>query len=76
VTIAGNTPRRRDKLSRFGRSMSHLFELFDPFGDDGVDLIFLDIGVDPFTSQGSLLRNVISALAEYESDHRPRMRTT
>jgi site-specific DNA recombinase len=56
------------KLSRFGRSMSHLFELFDLFSDDGVDLIFLDIGVDSSTSQGRLLRNVMSAFAEYESD--------
>ena len=58
------------KLSRFGRSMAHLFEMYTSFSEDGVDLIFLDIGVDSSTSQGKLLRNVMSAFAEYESDVR------
>jgi DNA invertase Pin-like site-specific DNA recombinase len=58
------------KLSRFGRSMAHLFEMYTSFSDDGVDLIFLDVGVDSSTSQGKLLRNVMSAFAEYESDVR------
>jgi Recombinase/Resolvase, N terminal domain/Recombinase zinc beta ribbon domain len=58
------------ELSRFGRSMAHLFEMYTSFSDDGVDLIFLDVGVDSSTSQGKLLRNVMSAFAEYESDVR------
>jgi DNA invertase Pin-like site-specific DNA recombinase len=58
------------KLSRFGRSMAHLFEMYTSFSEDGVDLIFLDVGVDSSTSQGKLLRNVMSAFAEYESDVR------
>jgi len=55
------------KLSRFGRSLRHLCELFETFDTDGIDLIFLDIGVDTGTSQGRLLRNVMGAFAEYES---------
>jgi site-specific DNA recombinase len=55
------------KLSRFGRSLRHLCELFELFDKDGIDLIFLDIGVDTGTSQGRLLRNVMGAFAEYES---------
>jgi DNA invertase Pin-like site-specific DNA recombinase len=38
------------KLSRFGRSLRHLSELFELFDNDGIDLIFLDIGVDTGTS--------------------------
>lgn len=56
------------KLSRFARSMSHLTQLFDTFDTDGISLIFLDMNVDTRTSQGRLLRNVMAAFAEYESD--------
>jgi DNA invertase Pin-like site-specific DNA recombinase len=58
------------KLSRFGRSVKDLATLFDLFEDDGVTLVFLDIGLDTSTSQGRLLRNVMSSFAEYESDVR------
>lgn len=58
------------KLSRFGRSVKDLATLFDLFEDDGVTLVFLDIGLDTSTSQGRLLRNIMSSFAEYESDVR------
>jgi DNA invertase Pin-like site-specific DNA recombinase len=58
------------KLSRFGRSLKHLTQLFDTFDSDGIALIFLDLGLDTTTSQGRLLRNVMAAFAEYESDVR------
>lgn len=58
------------KLSRFGRSLKHLTQLFDTFDSDGIALIFLDLGLDTSTSQGRLLRNVMGAFAEYESDVR------
>jgi DNA invertase Pin-like site-specific DNA recombinase len=58
------------KLARFGRSMSHLIELFDLFDRDSIGLVFLDLGIDTSTSQGRLLRNVMAAFAEYESDVR------
>ena len=56
------------KLSRLGRSMSELIKLFDLFDSDGVALVFLDNQIDTSTSQGRLLRHVMSAFAEYESD--------
>ncbi|MEA2491729.1 MAG: site-specific recombinase [Acidobacteriota bacterium] len=56
------------KLSRFGRSMRHLVELFDLFDRDGIALVFLDMNIDTSTSQGRLLRHIMAAFAEYESD--------
>lgn len=58
------------KLSRFGRSLKHLTQLFDTFDSDGISLMFLDLGMDTSTSQGRLLRNIMGAFAEYESDVR------
>jgi DNA invertase Pin-like site-specific DNA recombinase len=58
------------KLSRFGRSVKDLITLFEQFEDDGVSLVFLDVGLDTSTSQGRLLRHIMSAFAEYESDVR------
>lgn len=56
------------KLSRFGRSLKHLAQLFDTFDRDGIALIFLDMNIDSSTSQGRLLRHIMAAFAEYESD--------
>lgn len=58
------------KLSRFGRSLKHLTQLFDTFDNDGIALVFLDLGMDTKTSQGRLLRNIMASFAEYESDVR------
>jgi DNA invertase Pin-like site-specific DNA recombinase len=56
------------KLSRFGRSMKQLISLFDVFDTDGIPLVFLDMNLDTSTSQGRLLRHILAAFAEYESD--------
>jgi DNA invertase Pin-like site-specific DNA recombinase len=56
------------KLSRFGRSLKHLAQLFDTFDRDGISLVFLDMNIDSSTSQGRLLRHIMAAFAEYESD--------
>jgi DNA invertase Pin-like site-specific DNA recombinase len=56
------------KLSRFGRSVKELVRLFDVFDGDGIPLVFLDMNLDTSTSQGRLLRHIMSAFAEYESD--------
>lgn len=58
------------KLSRFGRSLKHLTQLFETFDTDGIALVFLDLGLDTSTSQGRLLRNIMASFAEYESDVR------
>jgi DNA invertase Pin-like site-specific DNA recombinase len=56
------------KLARFGRSMKDLVQLFNLFDSDGVSLVFLDMDIDTSTSQGRLLRHIMAAFAEYESD--------
>lgn len=56
------------KLSRFGRSVKDLVNLFDLFDRDGIALHFLDMNLDTSTSQGRLLRHIMAAFAEYESD--------
>ena len=56
------------KLSRFGRSVKDLVNLFDLFDRDGIALVFLDMNIDTSTSQGRLLRHIMAAFAEYESD--------
>ena len=56
------------KLSRFGRSMQELIRLFTLFDNDGIPLVFLDMNLDTSTSQGRLLRHILAAFAEYESD--------
>lgn len=50
------------KLSRFGRSMTHLMQLFDLFEQDRIALVFLDLGIDTSTSRGRQLRNIMAAL--------------
>jgi DNA invertase Pin-like site-specific DNA recombinase len=56
------------KLARFGRSVKDLVGLFDRFDNAGVGLVFLDMNIDTSTSQGRLLRHIMAAFAEYESD--------
>ncbi|MGH2757289.1 MAG: recombinase family protein [Actinomycetota bacterium] len=56
------------KLSRFGRSVKELVRLFDIFDSDSIPLVFLDMNLDTSTSQGRLLRHILAAFAEYESD--------
>ncbi len=56
------------KLSRFGRSMKELIRPFDVFDSDRVPLVFLDMNLDTQTSQGRLLRHILAAFAEHESD--------
>jgi site-specific DNA recombinase len=56
------------KLARFGRSVRDLVALFDLFDRDGITLTFLDMNIDTSTSQGRLLRRILAAFTEYESD--------
>jgi hypothetical protein len=48
--------------------VSELVRLFDLFDAEGIALVFLDMNIDSSTSQGRLLRHVMAAFAEYESD--------
>ena len=42
--------------------------LFDLFDSDDISLVFLDINGDSSTSQGRLVRHVMAAFTDYESD--------
>jgi DNA invertase Pin-like site-specific DNA recombinase len=56
------------KLARFGRSVKDLVQLFEFFDRTQVALVYLDMNIDTSTSQGRLLRHIMAAFAEYESD--------
>jgi len=56
------------KLSRFGRNMKQNLETYDLLESDGIGLAFLDLRVDTTTGAGRLMRNIMTAMAEYESD--------
>jgi DNA invertase Pin-like site-specific DNA recombinase len=55
-------------LARFGRSVRDLVELFEFFDRNQVALLFLDMNIDTSTSPGRLLRHIMAAFPEYESD--------
>jgi DNA invertase Pin-like site-specific DNA recombinase len=48
--------------------VSELVRLFDLFDSDDISLVFLDINGDSSTSQGRLVRHVMAAFTDYESD--------
>lgn len=56
------------KLDRLGRSMKHLLELVDEFGQRGVGLLSLTDAIDSSTAQGRLVLNLFASLAEFERD--------
>jgi DNA invertase Pin-like site-specific DNA recombinase len=56
------------RLDRLGRSLRHLLDVFDQLEAAGVQLVSLSENIDTSTSVGKLLRAVLSALAEFESD--------
>jgi DNA invertase Pin-like site-specific DNA recombinase len=43
-------------------------ELFEFFDRNQVALVSLDMNINTSTSQGGLLRHIMAAFAEYESD--------
>src|SRR6266540_2911503 len=56
------------KLSRFGRSVSHVTTVLGELEDLGVSVRFLDLDVDTSTGVGKLGRNVLLSAAEFELD--------
>lgn len=48
--------------------MKQLVRLFDVFDSDQIPLVSLDMNLVTSTSQGRLLRHILAAFAEYESD--------
>lgn len=56
------------KLSRFGRSVRDNLAAIDRLEAAGVEIAFLDLGVDTSTPVGRLVRNILNDLAEFEAD--------
>jgi DNA invertase Pin-like site-specific DNA recombinase len=56
------------KLSRFGRSAKDNLIAFDKLEAAGVRMVFLDLDMDTSTAFGRLMRTLLSAMAEFESD--------
>jgi DNA invertase Pin-like site-specific DNA recombinase len=58
------------KLDRLGRSTLHLTQIFDKLEKKGVDIVVLDQNIDTTTPTGKLLFNVLSSIAEFETEIR------
>jgi len=56
------------KLDRLGRSTLHLTQIFDKLEMQGVDIVVLDQNIDTTTPIGKLLFNVLSSIAEFETE--------
>jgi DNA invertase Pin-like site-specific DNA recombinase len=54
------------KLDRLGRSLSHLIEIIDTLGKNGVGFQSLSESIDTTTAGGRLLFHLMGALAEFE----------
>jgi DNA invertase Pin-like site-specific DNA recombinase len=56
------------RLRRIGRSHQHLLDLVGGFGEQGVDFIVLEQGIDTTTPGGRLVFHFLAAMAEYDRE--------
>jgi DNA invertase Pin-like site-specific DNA recombinase len=56
------------RLRRIGRSQQHLLELVRSFGEQNVDFLVLEQGIDTTTPGGRLVFHFLAALAEYDRE--------
>jgi len=55
-------------LSRFGRNMRSNLAAYDRLEDLGIAMAIFDLRMDTTTSAGKLIRNMMTSMAEFESD--------
>ncbi|WP_280264660.1 recombinase family protein [Nocardia wallacei] len=56
------------RLRRIGRSHQHLLDLVRQFGEDDIDFVVLEQGIDTGTPGGRLIFHFLAALAEYDRE--------
>jgi DNA invertase Pin-like site-specific DNA recombinase len=56
------------KLDRFARSVAGAAKALERLEEAGGSLVSVDLGIDTSTAAGRLMRNVLTALAEFELD--------
>lgn len=63
------------RLDRIARSCYHLTQIAEELRQKGVELVVLDQNIDTSTSTGKLLFNLLSSIAEFESELRKERQT-
>lgn len=58
------------KLDRLGRSTLHLAQIFNTLEQQSIDIVVLDQDINTTTPTGKLLFNVLSSIAEFETQIR------
>jgi len=58
------------KLDRLARSTYHLTQIAEELKEKGVDLVVLDQNIDTSTPTGKLLFNMLTSIAEFETEIR------
>ncbi|MFQ6230615.1 recombinase family protein [Nocardia sp. NPDC002869] len=56
------------RLRRIGRSHAHLLDLMRYFGDNRIDFVVLEQGIDTSTPGGRLIFHFLAAVAEYDRE--------